>query len=126
MSTKQDNLYSGLKKIFHEPSRLAIMSALSRSVDPLTFNQLKEECNLTDGNLSSHLKMLEDAEVVKMKKTFLNSKPCTEISLTDKGRENFINYLKALEVVLRNAAEALSSEDKDLELPFSWLKPVGA
>ena len=117
MSTKQDNLYSGLKKIFHEPSRLAIMSALSRSV---------EECNLTDGNLSSHLKMLEDAEVVKMKKTFLNSKPCTEISLTDKGRENFINYLKALEVVLRNAAEALSSEDKDLELPFSWLKPVGA
>lgn len=126
MSNKQDNLYAGLKKIFHEPSRLAIMSALSRSIDSLTFNQLKEECNLTDGNLSSHLKMLEDAGVVEIKKTFLNSKPRTEISLTDNGRENFINYLKALEIVLRNAAEAISSENKDVTLPFSWLKPIEA
>lgn len=126
MSTKQDNLYSGLKKIFHEPSRLAIMSVLSGTIEPVTFVQLKEECELTDGNLSSHLKMLVDAGVVQIKKSNINSKPRTEISLTEYGRDSFIDYLKALEEVLKNAAEAISAENKNLSLPFSWLKPVGA
>jgi DNA-binding HxlR family transcriptional regulator len=125
MSSKQDNLYLGLKKIFHEPSRLAIMSALCGSIDPLSFSQLKEECDLTDGNLSSHLKMLEDAGVVAINKSSANSKPRTEISLTESGRESFIDYLKALEGVLRNAAEAIVADNKDLSLPFSWLKPIG-
>lgn len=126
MSGKQDNMYLGLKKIFHEPSRLAIMSALCRSIDPLSFGQLKEECELTDGNLSSHLKMLEDAGVISINKSSANSKPRTEISLTERGRESFIDYLKALEGVLRNAAEAIAADNKDLSLPFSWLKPIGA
>jgi DNA-binding HxlR family transcriptional regulator len=126
MSTKQDNLYLGLKKIFHEPSRLAIMSALCRSIEPLSFSHLKEECELTDGNLSSHLKMLVDAGVVAINKSSANSKPRTEISLTESGRESFIDYLKALEGVLRNAAEAIVAENKDLSLPFSWLKPIEA
>ena len=125
MSRKQDNLYLGLKKIFHEPSRLAIMSALCRSIDPLSFGQLKEECELTDGNLSSHLKMLEDAGVVAIVKSSANSKPRTEILLTERGRESFIDYLKALEGVLRNAAEAVAADKKDVSLPFSWLKPIG-
>jgi DNA-binding HxlR family transcriptional regulator len=126
MSTKQDNLYSGLKKIFHEPSRLAIMSVLSGSIEPVTFVQLKEECELTDGNLSSHLKMLVDAGVVQMKKSNVNSKPRTEIFLTEDGRNSFIDYLKALEEVLKNAAEAISADNKNVSFPFSWLKPVGA
>ena len=125
MSTKQDNLYLGLKKIFHEPSRLAIMSALCRSIEPLSFNQLKEECELTDGNLSSHLKMLEDAGIVGINKSSANSKPRTEISLTESGRESFIDYLKALEGVLRSAAEAIAADNKDLSPLFSWLKPIG-
>jgi DNA-binding transcriptional ArsR family regulator len=126
MSTKQDNLYSGLKKIFHEPSRLAIMSVLSGTIEPVTFVQLKEECELTDGNLSSHLKMLVDAGVVEIEKCYVNSKPRTEIFLTEDGRESFIDYLKALEEVLKNAAEALSADNKNVALPFSWLKPLGA
>lgn len=126
MPTRQENLYSGLKKIFHEPSRLAIMSALCRSIEPLTFSQLKEDCELTDGNLSSHLKMLEDAGIVELKKSVMNSKPRTEIVVTEEGRESFIEYLKALEEVLKNAAESISAENKDLVLPFSWLKPLGA
>lgn len=126
MSNKQNNLYLGLKKIFHEPSRLAIISALSRSADPLSFSQLKEECELTDGNLSSHLKMLEEAGVVAINKSSSNSKPRTEISITESGRQSFIDYLKALEGVLRNAAEAVVAENKDLTLPFPWIKPIGA
>lgn len=126
MSTKPDNPYLNLKKIFHEPSRLAIISALCRSIDPLAFNQLKEECELTDGNLSSHLKMLEEAGVVQTKKSSANSKPRTEVFLTEVGRESFIDYLQALEEVLKNAAEAIAAESKDLPLPFSWLRPAGA
>lgn len=125
MSTKPDNPYSNLKKIFHEPSRLSIMSALCRSIDPLTFNQLKEECELTDGNLSSHLRMLEEAGVVQLRKSLNNSKPRTEVCLTEDGRESFVDYLKALEEVLKNAAEAIAAESKDLPLPFSWLRPAG-
>lgn len=126
MSTKPDNPYSNLKKIFHEPSRLSIMSALCRSIDPLTFNQLKGECELTDGNLSSHLRMLEEAGVVQISKSLNNSKPRTEVCLTEDGRESFVDYLKALEEVLKNAAEAIAAESKDFPLPFSWLRPAGA
>ena len=63
MSLKNHNIYTELKRIFHEPSRMAIISALCRE-ETLTFNQLKEECELTFGNLSSHLKILKDAENV--------------------------------------------------------------
>ncbi len=76
MSPKNENVYVALKRIFHEPSRLAIMSALCREVDGLTFNELKEECDLTFGNLSSHLKSLQDAKVIKVKKFFVGRCCC--------------------------------------------------
>lgn len=126
MAHKQDNLYAGLKRIFHEPSRLAIMSALCRETDGLTFNELKDECELTFGNLSSHLKTLQEAGVVKVKKYFVDNRPRTTISLTDKGRERFIEYLQALEEALIKAAEAVSSSDEKLQVPFFSVKPVQA
>lgn len=120
MSPKNDNIYTGLKRVFHEPSRLAIMSALARERDGLTFNKLKEECELTFGNLSSHLKTLQEARMIQIKKFFVGNKPCTQVSLTDKGRQSFIDYLKALEEVLKKAAEAVStSDEKVTELMFS-------
>jgi DNA-binding transcriptional ArsR family regulator len=124
MSTKFDNPYNALKRIFHEPSRLAIMSALCRSSSGLSFNQLKIECVLTDGNLSSHLKMLEESSVISIEKTFKGSKPLTTIVLTDSGRENFIYYLEALEEVLMKAAEAVGSEDEGIPLYVLRLKPA--
>ncbi|MFQ5753139.1 MAG: transcriptional regulator, partial [bacterium] len=77
MSRKNDNIYAGLKRTFHEPSRLAIISVLCREVDGITFNELKEECELTFGNLSSHLKTLQEAGIIAIKKFFVNKKPCT-------------------------------------------------
>ena len=68
MSMKHSNPYSALKQIFHEPNRLAIMSALVNAPDGIAFNDLKEECNLTDGNLSRHLQMLGKARVIRIKK----------------------------------------------------------
>jgi len=124
MPRNSDNPFSALKRIFHEPNRLSIMSVLCNAIEGATFNQLKEECELTDGNLSSHLKMLEEACIIYIEKTFVGSKPQTKVFLTDSGRESFISYLKALEMVLIKAAESVSTEEKKYFSIFSWLKPV--
>ncbi len=105
-----ENLYSSLEKIFHEPNRLAIMSELCRTADGLAFNELKERCNLTDGNLSRHLKALEEGGAVKIEKSFVGVRPRTTILLSPNGRESFLEYLNALEEVLRKAAQALGKE----------------
>lgn len=124
MTDKSDNPYEALERIFHEPNRLAIMSALCRSIEGLTFNDLKEECSLTDGNLSRHLKALEDAGAVTIKKTFVGVKPQTTALISSKGRQNFLEYLKALEDVLKKAAQALGSEKKEARHPLG--KPARA
>ncbi len=126
MSLSQDNLYAGLKRTFHEPSRLAIVSALCKTGDGLTFNELKDECELTFGNLSSHLKTLQEAGVIHIQKSFVDNKPCTTISLTEPGREQFVDYLKALEGVLTRAAEAVSPAGKKGAAPFFSVRPAQA
>lgn len=108
--SKPTNPYDAIKSIFHEPNRLAIMSALCNATDGLSFNELKEECELTDGNLSRHLKALEEAKAIRIRKTFVHSKPLTTLSLTDHGREHFLAYLQALEEVLKMAAESVTHE----------------
>jgi DNA-binding transcriptional ArsR family regulator len=100
------NPYTELKRVFHEPSRLAIMSALCAADDGMTFNELKAACDLTDGNQSRHLKTLESADMVRIEKTFVGAKPRTTVFLSGQGRESFLEYLVALETVLQRAAEA--------------------
>ena len=104
---KRDNPYAALDKIFHEPNRLAIVSALSNSQDGMTFHQLKEECELTDGNLSRHLQSLQNARMIRIKKTFVKNRPQTTIFLTERGRTQFVQYLQALEEVLLKASESV-------------------
>lgn len=116
-----ENPYVVLKSVFHEPNRLSIMSALCNAADGMTFNELKEECDLTDGNLSRHLKALEDEKAIRIKKTFVKSKPQTTIYLTDRGRDSFIEYLQALEEVLKQAAGSLAQQDTQLPLPLAKL-----
>lgn len=111
MPKNKESSYAGLKRVFHEPVRLAIISALCRETDGLTFNQLKDECELTFGNLSSHLKTLRDAKIIHVDKYFVDNKPRTQVTVTDEGREKFIQYLKALEEVLLDAAAAVSATD---------------
>lgn len=118
---KADNPYDALEKIFHEPNRLAIMSSLCATSEGLTFNQLKDECKLTDGNLSRHLKALEESKVIKIKKSFVGSKPQTRVNLTDHGRNSFLEYLKALEEVLKKAATAIAPDKKASSILFGKL-----
>lgn len=113
MTPRADNPFSSLEKTFHEPNRLAIMSAVcGGGADGVTFNELKEECDLTDGNLSRHLKTLEEAGVVRIKKEFVGVKPRTTIFPTDAGVGAFIEYLNTLEDVLETAAKAAAAQKK--------------
>ena len=107
------NLYEALEKIFHEPSRLAIMSALCSADNGLSFAELKEACALTDGNLNRHLKVLEDSEVVRIRKSFVDSKPRTTVRLSKTGLARFNEYLAALEEVLQNARASLAADARN-------------
>ena len=104
MTNRSDNPYAELERVFHEPNRLAIVSLLVGAAQGMTFGELKRECRLTDGNLSRHLKTLEEAGAVRIEKTFVGRRPRTQVFLSDKGREGFLRYLDALEAVLQTAA----------------------
>lgn len=121
MPNSGENPYAALEKVFHEPSRLAIMSALANAAHGVIFRELRDKCNLTDGNLSRHLKTLEEAGMVKIKKAFVGARPQTTAVLTSAGRKSFIDYLKALEEVLQKAAASLKTDPK--AAPISGLSP---
>ena len=90
------DLISGLNKVFESRVRLGIMSVLMVN-DSFDFNNLKETLNVTDGNLASHLKALEEKELIKVKKQFIGRKPNTSYSITRSGGHLFKQHLKALE-----------------------------
>lgn len=96
--------FDGLDRVFHEKARLGIVSSMLGHENGLAFTELKSLCALTDGNLSRHLQILEEAGYVKIDKQFSGRRPCTRCRLTKAGRESFAEYLKVLESVLRQAA----------------------
>ncbi|MFB3904948.1 MAG: transcriptional regulator [Acidobacteriota bacterium] len=112
MDPKTENPFSGLERIFHEPVRTAIMTSLLGSPDGLSFHQLREFCGTTDGNLSRHLKSLEDAGAVHIRKTFVGNRPRTTILMSRYGRIRFMEYLEALEAVLKQAAERIETFER--------------
>jgi len=96
-----------LERLFHEPARLAIMSALCAADGALTFNELRGQCDLTDGNLSRHLKALQEAGAVTITKRFVGVRPRTTVRLSETGLARFGDYLTALEDVLLAARRAV-------------------
>ena len=103
---------SALERIFHEPNRMAILSALCAAGDPLSFTELKSLSGLTDGNLSRHLKALEEAGVIRIRKAFVGVKPQTTVALTEKGLKRFDDYLSALSDVLKKAKQAMAADGR--------------
>ena len=95
------NPISNLQKVFESRIRLGIMSALMVN-DTLDFNALKELLALTDGNLASHLKALEQQEIVVVSKQFIGRKPSTTYKATDRGKNLFRQHLAALEEFINN------------------------
>jgi DNA-binding HxlR family transcriptional regulator len=96
-----NNPISNLQRVFESRIRLGIMSALMVN-DTLTFNALKELLGLTDGNLASHLKALEQQEIIMVSKQFVGRKPNTSYNATELGKNLFRLHLAALEKLISN------------------------
>ena len=94
------NPITNLQKVFESRIRLGIMSALMVN-DTLDFNALKDLLELTDGNLASHLKALEQQEIVEVSKKFVGRKPSTSYRVTSQGVELFRQHLAALEELIK-------------------------
>jgi len=86
---------SGLDEVIHGRMRLGIMAYLS-SGGTAEWNDLKTRLQATDGNLSAHLRKLEDAGYVAIDKSYAGKKPLTRVTLTEKGRAAFVDYLDAM------------------------------
>jgi len=95
------NIIANLNKAFENRVRLGIMSVLMVN-DWVDFNTLKELLETTDGNLASHLKALEDKDLIKMKKQFVGRKPKTSYQATTEGKKLFQQHLDALEDLIKN------------------------
>ena len=96
------NPIGNINKIFESRVRLGIMSALMVN-DSMDFNRLKELLEVTDGNLASHLKALEQTGMIVVSKQFIGKKPNTTYSATEAGRNEFQLHLKALEQLIKNS-----------------------
>jgi DNA-binding transcriptional ArsR family regulator len=96
--------YEGLDRVLHERARLSILASLAAHADGLLFNDLKQLCALTDGNLSRHLAVLSEAEMVEVWKGGTSRRPQTLYRLTAGGRQRFMEYIAVLERVVADAA----------------------
>ena len=95
------DLLAQFNKAFESKARLNIMSVLMVN-DTQSFNALKELLGLTDGNLATHLRALEESGYVTAQKQFIGRKPNTTYSATPTGRQAFSDHLTALEEFIKN------------------------
>ena len=102
--------FDGLDRVMHEKARLGVLSSLVAHPKGLAFADLKQLCALTDGNLSRHLQVLQEAGLVEISKSFENNRPQTTCRLTRSGRKRFLEYLAVLEQVVRDAAKTAGEE----------------
>lgn len=89
-----------LDRAIHEKGRLGIMSMLAASPE-LSFTELRDALEMTDGNLTTHIKVLQQEGYVAVAKSFQNNRPLTTCSLTAAGRKAFAEYINLLEKIVR-------------------------
>jgi DNA-binding HxlR family transcriptional regulator len=94
------NPIEALNKIFDSRIRLGVMSILIVN-EHISFNELKQLLELTDGNLASHLSTLEQAQYISVQKAFIGKKTNTTYSITDLGKQAFKAHLDALEKMIK-------------------------
>jgi DNA-binding MarR family transcriptional regulator len=104
--------YDGLDRVLHEKARLGICTSLAARADGLLFTDLKSLCHLTDGNLSRHLTVLQEAGIVEIHKGFRGRRPQTLTRLTESGRKRYLDYIEVLESVLADAVDAAKATKK--------------
>jgi DNA-binding MarR family transcriptional regulator len=114
--------YEGLDRVIHEKARLGVLTSLMTHPKGLAFADLKQLCGLTDGNLSRHLQVLQEADLVQITKGYDRNRPHTTCRLTASGRRRFLDYLAVLERVVRDAADA--ADRKELPTFKDRLRPA--
>jgi len=87
-----------------------VLTSLISSPKGVTFGQLKQLCSLTDGNLSRHLRVLENAKMVEIAKGHDRNRPQTVCHITAAGRKRYLEYLSTLEQVVRDAAKGTTEK----------------
>lgn len=107
--------FDGIDRVLHEKARLGILTSLLAHRDGLVFNQLRELCALTDGNLSRHLTTLQEAGLVEIWKGHKGRRPQTLVRMTTEGRTRFLGYLSLLETIVSGALSNADSAAPDAE-----------
>ena len=97
-----NNFIASLNKAFESRVRLGIMSILMVN-DFVDFATLKEQLQITDGNLASHISALEKLKYVEIRKQFIGKKPNTSFAATDAGKKAFGDHLDALEKLINKS-----------------------
>jgi len=108
--------YDGLDRVIHERARLSVLTSLVAHPRGLVFGDLKHMCGLTDGNLSRHLQVLEEAGLVGLEKGYNHNRPQTLCCITAAGRRRYLEYLQVLEQVVHDAASAARTGAAPLRL----------
>jgi DNA-binding MarR family transcriptional regulator len=123
-STEGRFAYEGLDRVIHERARLSLLTSLITNPKGVIFNDLKQLCSLTDGNLSRHLRVLETEGMVKIVKGHDKNRPQTLCQITPEGRKRYLEYLATLEQVVKDAAKGAVDEPEASRLRA--LKPSKA
>lgn len=102
--------YHGLERVIHEKARLGILTSLATTPPGLFFTDLRELCELTDGNLSRHLAALKEAGLVEVLRGSSGGRPQSLVKITAAGRVRFAEYITELERVVSDAVENSRAE----------------
>ncbi|HEV2691437.1 MAG TPA: transcriptional regulator [Verrucomicrobiae bacterium] len=94
------DLFLQLNRVIHEKGRLAIMSALAGTPE-LSFTEMKNALEMTDGNLTTHIRILQEEGFISVAKSYQNNRSLTTCSLTKAGRKAFTDYIDLLEKIVR-------------------------
>lgn len=94
--------HNDIDDVIHGRLRLGVMAYLS-TASPAVFGELRDNVGATDGNLSTHLKKLEEAGYVTQEKRFVGKKPQTRVFLTDAGRKAWLAWLARMDAIMRAA-----------------------
>ena len=89
-----------LDRVIHEKGRLAIMSMLAAAPE-LSFTELRDALGMTDGNLTTHIRALQEEGYISVAKSYQNRRPLTTCALTPSGRKAFAEYIDLLEKIVR-------------------------
>jgi DNA-binding MarR family transcriptional regulator len=104
---------TGIDEVIHGRLRLGVMAYLSgAAAGSADFNELKARLQASDGNLSVHLRKLEEAGYVAIDKSFVGRKPLTKVRLTPEGRKAFLAYLDAIGRLVEGAPKTAASPDE--------------